>query len=83
MVHVARKLRPYFQAHSIVVMTDQPLGQILTKPEVSGRMTKWAVELAEHDIGYQPRTAIKAQALANLLVEGASLSTAEMSSLPE
>ncbi|XP_071932964.1 uncharacterized protein [Coffea arabica] len=46
-------------------------------------MTKWAVELAEHDIGYQSRTAIKAQALADFLAEGASLSVAESSSLPE
>ncbi|XP_027182008.1 uncharacterized protein LOC113780403 [Coffea eugenioides] len=46
-------------------------------------MTKWAVELAEHDIGYQPRTAIKAQALADFLAEGASLSVTESSSLPE
>nr|XP_027060996.1 uncharacterized protein LOC113687629 [Coffea arabica] len=83
LVHAARKLRPYFQTHSIVVRTDQPLRQILTKPEVSGRMTKWAVELAEHDIGYQPSTAIKAQALADFLAEGASLSTTEPSSLPE
>ncbi|XP_071933896.1 uncharacterized protein [Coffea arabica] len=64
-------------------MTDQPLRQILTKPEVSGRMTKWTVELAEHDIGYQPRTAIKAQALADFLSEGASLSVTEQSSMPE
>ncbi|XP_071917217.1 uncharacterized protein [Coffea arabica] len=83
LVHAARKLRPYFLAHSIVVMTDQPLRQILTKPEISGRMTKWAVELAEHDIGYQPRTAIKAQALANFLTEGASLSTTEPCALAE
>nr|XP_027082130.1 uncharacterized protein LOC113704425 [Coffea arabica] len=83
LVHAARKLRPYFQTHSIVVLTDQPLRQILTKPEVSGRMTKWAVELAEHDIGYQPCTAIKAQALADFLAEGASLSPTETSSLPE
>ncbi|XP_027082469.2 uncharacterized protein [Coffea arabica] len=69
-------------AHSIVVMTDQPLRQILTKPEVSGRMTKWAVELAEHDIGYRPRTAIKAQALADFLAEGASSSTGGLSSPP-
>ncbi|XP_071925890.1 uncharacterized protein [Coffea arabica] len=40
-------------------------------------MTKWAVELAEHDIAYRPRTAIKAQALADFLAEGASLSLAE------
>ncbi|XP_027121584.1 uncharacterized protein [Coffea arabica] len=82
LVHAARKLRPYFQAHSVVVMTDQPLRQILTKPEVSVRMTKWAVELAEHDIGYRPRTAIKAQALADFLAEGASLTLTESSSLP-
>ncbi|XP_071924819.1 uncharacterized protein [Coffea arabica] len=81
LVHAAWKLRPYFQTHSIVVITDQPLRQILTKSEVSGRITKWAVELAEHDIGYQPRTAIKAQVLADFLAEGASLSMAEPSSL--
>ncbi|XP_071918740.1 uncharacterized protein [Coffea arabica] len=45
-------------------------------------MTKWAVELAEHDIGYRPRTSIKAQALANFLTEGASLSLTRPSSLP-
>nr|XP_027109104.1 uncharacterized protein LOC113728959 [Coffea arabica] len=83
LVHAARKLRPYFQTNSITVLTDQPLRQILTKPEISGRMTKWTVELAEHDIGYQSRTAIKAQALADFLIEGASLSVTESSSLPE
>nr|XP_027075726.1 uncharacterized protein LOC113699556 [Coffea arabica] len=47
LVHAARKLRPYFQTHSIVVLTDQPLRRILTKPKVSGRMIMWAVELAD------------------------------------
>ncbi|XP_071906174.1 uncharacterized protein [Coffea arabica] len=64
-------------------MTDQPLRQILTNPEVSGRMTKWAVELAEYDIGYQSRTAIKAQALADFLAEGASLTLTELNPLRE
>ncbi|KAL0440368.1 UNVERIFIED_CONTAM: hypothetical protein Slati_2519800 [Sesamum latifolium] len=38
---------------------------LLTKPvpETSGRMVKWAIELSEYDISYQPRSAIKAQAL--------------------
>nr|XP_027118756.1 uncharacterized protein LOC113735999 [Coffea arabica] len=82
LVHAARKLRPYFQAHSIVVLTDQPLHQILTKPEVSGRMTKWAVKLTEHDLSYQPRTAIKVQALADFLAEGASLTLTELVPTP-
>nr|XP_027088665.1 uncharacterized protein LOC113710014 [Coffea arabica] len=38
LVHAARKLRSYFQAHPVVVMTDQPLKQILSKPDASGRM---------------------------------------------
>nr|XP_027122043.1 uncharacterized protein LOC113738985 [Coffea arabica] len=82
LVHAARKLRPYFQTHGIVVLTDQLLRQILTKPEVSGRMTKWAVELAEHDLSYRPRTAIKAQALADFLAEGANLNLAELVPTP-
>ncbi|XP_071901073.1 uncharacterized protein [Coffea arabica] len=44
-------------------------------------MTKWAVELAEHDIGYKPPTAIKAQALADFLAEGANLTLTELSPL--
>ncbi|XP_019236178.1 PREDICTED: uncharacterized protein LOC109216473 [Nicotiana attenuata] len=44
-----------------------PLRSILHKPELSGRLAKWAIELSEHDITYQPRTAIKLQVLADFL----------------
>ncbi|GKV29298.1 hypothetical protein SLEP1_g38237 [Rubroshorea leprosula] len=49
----AKKLRPYFQSHPIIVLTDQPLRQILQKPECSGRLIKWAVELGEFEITFQ------------------------------
>ncbi|XP_071920730.1 uncharacterized protein [Coffea arabica] len=49
--------------------TDQPLRQILTRPEASGRLTKWAIELGEYDLSYESRTAIKAQALADFLAK--------------
>ncbi|XP_077252042.1 uncharacterized protein LOC143891333 [Tasmannia lanceolata] len=65
----ARKLRPYFQAHTIKVLTDQPLRQVLHKPDTSGRLVKWAVELSEFDIRYMPRPAIKAQVLADFVAE--------------
>ncbi|CAL8997655.1 unnamed protein product, partial [Prunus brigantina] len=65
----ARKLRPYFQAHSILVLTDQPLSLVLRKPETSGRLVKWSVELGEFDITYRPRTAIQAQAIADFISE--------------
>ncbi|GKU99462.1 hypothetical protein SLEP1_g12312 [Rubroshorea leprosula] len=44
-VTLARKLRPYFQSHPIIVLTNQQLRQILQKPECLGRLIKWAVEL--------------------------------------
>ncbi|XP_064993952.1 uncharacterized protein LOC135630722 [Musa acuminata AAA Group] len=65
----ARKLRPYFQAHPMEVITDQPLWLILSKFDVAGRLLKWTVELGEHDIQYIPRTAIKAQVVADFIAE--------------
>ncbi|KAK3001662.1 hypothetical protein RJ639_021658 [Escallonia herrerae] len=65
----ARRLRPYFQSHTIVVLTDQPLRKVLLSPEASGRLVNWSVELGEFDLQYKPRTAIKAQALAQALAD--------------
>ncbi|VVA40725.1 PREDICTED: rve domain-containing, partial [Prunus dulcis] len=65
----ARRHRPYFQAHTIHVLTNQPLRQVLQKPETSGRLVKWAIELGEFDIHYKPRPAIRGQAVADFLSE--------------
>ena len=46
----AQKLRPYFQAHPIVVLTNLPLRGIIHKPDLSGRMARWAMELSEYEI---------------------------------
>ncbi|XP_074377813.1 uncharacterized protein LOC141719323 [Apium graveolens] len=64
-----RKLRPYFQAHRIKVRTANPLQNVLHKPESSGRILKWAVELGQFYLEYMPRTTIKGQALADFLLE--------------
>ncbi|GAB2287876.1 hypothetical protein Dimus_037963 [Dionaea muscipula] len=69
LITASRRLKPYFLAHPIVVLTDQPLRQILHRPETSGRLVKWSVELGQYQIDYQPRPAIKGQALADFLVE--------------
>ncbi|KAL5557494.1 hypothetical protein UlMin_039730 [Ulmus minor] len=75
-----RKLRPYFQCHPIVVVTTYPLKGVLQKPELSGRLTKWAVELSEYDISYQQHTAIKSQALADFIADFAPSAQAQANS---
>ncbi|XP_024016193.1 uncharacterized protein LOC112089676 [Eutrema salsugineum] len=65
----ARKLRPYFQSHSIVVLATLPLRSILHSPSQSGRLAKWAIELSEYDIEYQNRSSAKSQVLADFLIE--------------
>ena len=54
-----KKLRPYLQAHPIVVLTDLPLRSTIHKPDLSGRMAQWAIELSEFGIQYKPRLAKK------------------------
>ncbi|XP_004297908.1 PREDICTED: uncharacterized protein LOC101304089 [Fragaria vesca subsp. vesca] len=39
------------------------------KPEISGRLVKWAIELGEFDIHYRPRVAIKGQTAADFISE--------------
>ena len=69
LVTTSRKLRPYFQAHTVEVPTEYPMKQILHKPKTSGRLIKWAIKLSEFDIRYKPRTTIKGQILADFIME--------------
>ena len=65
----ARKLRPYFQAHVINVLTDHPLKKVMNKLEAARRLIQWAVELSEFDMRYKPKEVIKAQVLADFIAE--------------
>nr|GFA00009.1 reverse transcriptase domain-containing protein [Tanacetum cinerariifolium] len=69
LVFAAKRLRRYFQAHPIAVITDQPINQIMSRPDVAGRLHKWSVILGEHNITYRPRTSVKGQILADFLTE--------------
>ena len=69
LITAARKLKPYFQAHTIVVLIDQPLKKAISSPEAARRMALWAIELSEFDVQYHPRTAIKGQIVADFIAE--------------
>ncbi|XP_058208218.1 uncharacterized protein LOC131321231 [Rhododendron vialii] len=55
--------------HPIVVLTEFPLKNLLRKADLSSRVSQWAVELANFDIHFEPRTTIKAQVLADFIAE--------------
>ena len=69
LVTTSRKLQPYFQAHTVEVPIEYPMKQTLHKPEISGRLIKWAIELSEFDIRYKPRTTVKEQILVYFIME--------------
>ena len=77
LVTATRKLRPFFLAHTIEVPTEYPMKQVLHKPETSGRLMKWAIELSEFNIRYRPITAIKEQVLADFVMEFTSAELAK------
>ena len=64
-----QKLCPYFEAHQVTMLTNQPLRSILHKPDLSGRILKWATEPSEYRIKYQPKLAMKKQVMVDFIAE--------------
>jgi hypothetical protein len=52
-----------------VVVTSFPLKAILHNSNATGNIAKWATKLVEFQLDFQPRHAIKSQALADFIVE--------------
>jgi ribonuclease HI/transposase InsO family protein len=63
------KLRHYFEAHPVTVVSSFPLGEIIRNPDVAGRIAKWSVELMGETLAYALRKAIKSQILADFVAE--------------
>ncbi|GKB20944.1 reverse transcriptase domain-containing protein [Tanacetum coccineum] len=58
---MTRRLKRYFEAHLVKVITDQPIKQILNKTEALGKLAKYAVELGTYNITFEPRNVVKGQ----------------------
>ncbi|GJY39045.1 reverse transcriptase domain-containing protein [Tanacetum coccineum] len=69
LVYTGKRLKRYFKAHPIIVVTDQPIKQVLSRPEVARRLQKWSIELGEYAIHYKPRVSVKGQILADFIVK--------------
>ena len=68
-VHATQKLPHYFQAHTVVVLTQLPLKSVLRIADYTGKIAIWNTILGAFDIKYIPWTSIKVQVLADLVAE--------------
>jgi hypothetical protein len=60
-----RKLCHYFQAHKVLVVTSYPLRVVHHNSNATGNIAKWATKLAEFELDFMPRHAVKSQVLAD------------------
>ncbi|KAF7815377.1 reverse transcriptase [Senna tora] len=68
LVYATQKFRHYFLAHSVHLMTKlDPIRFLIKRPILFGRLTRWALILAEFEITPILPKAIRSQALADLL----------------
>jgi hypothetical protein len=79
----ARKLYHYFEVHTIRVLTSQPLKDIFSNRYSSGWISKWAMELSEHIVNFEKRSAIKLQIIADFTSEWTEPSSYTEGQVPE
>ncbi|XP_051221267.1 uncharacterized protein [Lolium perenne] len=69
----AKKLKYYFEEHPMTVVCAAPISEIVGNKDASGRIAKWAIELAPYVPHYERGDAIKSQELADFLVGWAKM----------
>jgi hypothetical protein len=78
-----RKLKHYFLAHTVWVVSDGPLARVLQSREVTGQITQWAVEIDQYDVEFVSRRAIKSQTLVDFIVEWTNSGLRGINELPD
>ncbi|XP_026377698.1 uncharacterized protein LOC113271995 [Papaver somniferum] len=63
------KLRTYFQARRIGVLTKSPIEAVLDNAGRSGRISKWGAQIKQFNVFYEMRTAVKAQVVVDFLTD--------------
>ena len=78
---VSKKLRLFFPAHTIIVLTSYIIRAILHKPDAFGIILKRVKEPSKLNMVYRPRFAINGQVLAKFIVEMSDMHTDDISEL--
>ena len=65
-IYVSQRLKRYFLAHQILLVTKfHPIKALLHRPLLKGRIVQWLVLLSQYDIGIRTPKAVKSQAIAD------------------
>ena len=68
LIYAAQRLRHYFLAHTVHLMTkSHPIHSLLRRPVLSERLAQWLLQLSEFEIIPITTTAVKGQAIADPL----------------
>jgi hypothetical protein len=78
-----KKLKHYFLAHTVWVVSDFSLARVLQSKEATGQIMQWAVEIGQYDVKLVPRWAIKSQALADFITEWMDSDLRDIDDLPD
>jgi diketogulonate reductase-like aldo/keto reductase len=62
-----RKLKHYFLAHSILVVSNRPLAHVLQSKEATRQIALWVTEIDQYNVEFVPRWAIKSQSLTDFI----------------
>uniref|UniRef100_A0A2N9ENF4 Integrase catalytic domain-containing protein n=1 Tax=Fagus sylvatica TaxID=28930 RepID=A0A2N9ENF4_FAGSY len=70
LIYASQKLRHYFLAHKVQLMTkSHPIRSLLHRSVLSGRLAQWLLQLSQYEIIAETPTAVKSQAIADLLAQ--------------
>jgi ribonuclease HI len=80
---MTRKLKHYFLAHTVQVISDRPLAHVLQSKEGTGWIAQWAMEIDQYDAEFVSRWAIKSQALTDFITEWTDSGLWDIDELPD
>jgi hypothetical protein len=78
-----RKLKHYFLAHIVWVVSDRPLARVLQSKEAMGRITQWVIEIGQYDVEFISWWVIKSQALIDFIAKWTDSGLRGIGDLPD